>query len=170
MRFVLFLFWSCSCFSQFNEATGYISYSSLNDSTAYPWFVSNYLNYHLDKSTLDELEPKIDNINFKLFIGFWCRDSRSFLPRFMKAREYLKKYANPDVQIIAIDKSKKSPKSIIHKYKILSVPTLIVYRDGKEIGRIEEFVVKTLEKDLVSIIIDENYQPFNAIDWFNPNK
>lgn len=88
----------------------------------------------------------------------------------MKAREYLKKYANPDVQIIAIDKSKKSPKSIIHKYKILSVPTLIVYRDGKEIGRIEEFVVKTLEKDLVSIIIDENYQPFNAIDWFNPNK
>ena len=42
---------------------------------------------------------------------------------------------------------------------IVRVPTIIVEQKGAEIGRIIEFPVTSLEKDLLTILRKEKYQP-----------
>jgi hypothetical protein len=59
---------------------------------------------------------------------------------------------------------KKSPQHEEAGKNIVRVPTIIVEQNGKEIGRIIEFPVSSLEKDMLSILRRENYVPnYNGI-------
>ena len=49
-------------------------------------------------------------------------------------------------------KEKTEPTGTYLKYDIKRVPTLVVLRDGEEIGRIVEYPVESLEKDLLKIL------------------
>jgi hypothetical protein len=54
---------------------------------------------------------------------------------------------------------KKSPQHEEAGRNILRVPTIIIEKNGEEVGRIIEFPVLSLEKDLLSILRMENYIP-----------
>jgi len=54
---------------------------------------------------------------------------------------------------------KKSPQHEEAGKNIVRVPTIIVDQKGVEIGRIIEFPVSSLEKDLLTILRKEKYQP-----------
>lgn len=54
---------------------------------------------------------------------------------------------------------KKSPQHEETGKNIVRVPTIIVQQKGIEVGRIIEFPKMSLEKDLLSILRKENYQP-----------
>ncbi len=53
---------------------------------------------------------------------------------------------------------KKSPDNYHEIYEILNVPTFIFYRKEKEINRIVEITIETLEKDIFSILSDSGYE------------
>ena len=48
------------------------------------WFNQNYLDYNLDKETLNKLKPLFKDIEITVFMGTWCSDSRKEIPVFFK--------------------------------------------------------------------------------------
>lgn len=74
----------------------------------------------------------------------------------MKLLETLK-YPEQKLNIIAVNRKKESPSGEEGIYNIQRVPTIIVQKYGKEIGRIVE-TPKTfyVEKDLLEIIKKDN--------------
>jgi len=91
-----------------------------------------------------------------IILATWCPDSKLNVPRLLKA---LALAANPELRVRLLGIANKvndklsEPAEIIHKYSISRVPTVIVERDGKEVGRIVESPkAKTVEEDLASIL------------------
>ena len=54
--------------------------------------------------------------------------------------------------MIAVDRTKEEPKAEVEGYEIEYVPTLIFYREQKEIGRIIETPELSLEEDILAIL------------------
>ncbi|HWP44785.1 MAG TPA: thioredoxin family protein, partial [Blastocatellia bacterium] len=83
-----------------------------------------------------------------LALGTWCGDSRYYVPKLMKA---LKAAGNDHikVRIIGIDSQFHTPVATIQQRRLINVPTVIVERNGREIGRIVETpAAGTMEEDL----------------------
>jgi hypothetical protein len=56
------------------------------------------------------------------------------------------------LQIISVDREKKSPTHEEKNKNIEFVPTFIITNNGIEVGRIVEFPIITLESDLLDIL------------------
>lgn len=85
-------------------------------------------------------------------LATWCPDSKRHVPRLLKALE-LAGNAHLHIKLIGIGRKLHEPSEIIKHFKIVHVPTVIVERDGVEIGRIvENPKAKTIEEDLAAIL------------------
>ena len=63
-----------------------------------------------------------------------------------------------DMELIAVSEDKDTPSGLEKKYDLFNVPTLIFSKDNKELNRIVEFPIETLEKDMLSILKDDGYK------------
>jgi hypothetical protein len=90
-----------------------------------------------------------------VFLGTWCGDSRREVPRFWKAID-IAGGAGADVPFaihyIGVDRKKKEPSAPVTNNDILYVPTFIVSREGREVGRIVEESPHGIEKDLLALL------------------
>ncbi len=117
------------------------------------WYVKEHDEYSIDKKAVSELKKqKINSYNITAFIGTWCEDSHRDFPRLLKILEEVG-YPESKLTIIAVNRKKESPSGEEGQYNIQKVPTIIVEKFGKEIGRIIE-MPKTgyIERDLVEIL------------------
>lgn len=118
------------------------------------WFTPEYDSYEVDEPTIEALKKhKLTSYNIKVFLGTWCGDSHREVPRLMKILDLLK-YPENKVVLIALNRKKEGPNGEETSYSIKRVPTIILEKHGKEIGRIIESPQSTgfLEKDLLEII------------------
>ena len=121
------------------------------------WFKENYNGHKLDMNTTETLRPLLKNINIKVFMGTWCSDSQRETPalyRILDAVEF--NYEN--LEIIAVNHNKETPKHLEKGMDIQYVPTIIFYKGEKEIGRYVESAQKTLEKDIFAILSNLGYK------------
>ncbi|MGD9897888.1 MAG: thioredoxin family protein [Calditrichaceae bacterium] len=118
----------------------------------YPEWELREKNYNPDESTINELKMASGNYEINIFIGTWCSDSEREVPRFHKIlkNSFLDKKIK--MKIWAVDRKKKLENDLPEKFDIKRVPTFIIIRDGKEIGRIIESPADTLEKDFLQIL------------------
>ena len=107
--------------------------------------------YEPAKSYISKLSREINNYSITIVLGTWCSDSQREVPRFYKVLDEAG-YNDKSINIIAVDRSKLAGDIDIEDLKIELVPTFIVYKDNKELGRIIETPNKSLEKDLWKII------------------
>lgn len=117
------------------------------------WYVKEHDEYAIDKNAVAELKKKkLSSYNIRVFIGTWCEDSHRDFPRLMKVLEEAN-YPTEKVEIIALNRKKESPSGEEGKFNIQKVPTIIVERYGKELGRIIEMpTTGYIERDLVEIL------------------
>jgi thiol-disulfide isomerase/thioredoxin len=92
-----------------------------------------------------------DDAEFIVFLGTWCSDSKKEVPRFLKVVDRCGVPAER-VKLYGLDRSKKSPDGLAETYGITKVPTFIVLKHGREVGRITELPQTTLEADLLTIL------------------
>ncbi|MBM4170552.1 MAG: thioredoxin family protein [Ignavibacteria bacterium] len=130
---------------------GYCDRTAFADTNYSWWFNSEYDNYEYNASTVDSLKHELSNILIKIVMGSWCSDSRREVPRFYKLLDAIE-YNYNNFTLISTDRKKESPEGNISELEIKYVPTFIVYRNDKEIGRIIETPKISLEKDLLDII------------------
>ena len=126
------------------------------------WFKPNYDSYIVDSFTCNFIRPLLANKSITIFMGTWCGDSRREVPRVLKMLDCCGFPMN-DLALVMVGNSdslyKKSPQHEEAGKNIVRVPTVIVEEKGVEMGRIIEFPITSLEKDFLTILRKENYQP-----------
>ncbi|WP_213279432.1 TlpA family protein disulfide reductase [Chryseobacterium indologenes] len=117
------------------------------------WYVKEHDDYALDQKAVSELKKeKIGTYDMIVFMGTWCEDSHRDFPRLMKILEAVN-YPENKLNIIAVNRKKESPTGDESLYNLQKVPTIILKRYGKEIGRIVEMpTTGYIERDLVEIL------------------
>ncbi len=121
------------------------------------WFNNNFDTYKVDKPTIEKLKPLLKNVTIKTFMGTWCGDSRRETPTLYKILDEADFNYN-NFTLITVSRQKDTPLGFEKGMDIQYVPTIIFYRDGKEIGRYVEFAQETLEKDMLAIVSGEDYK------------
>ncbi len=121
------------------------------------WYQPQYDNYQIDQEALTGLKKeKFNSYQLVVFLGTWCGDSHRDFPRFMKILDATK-FPQSKLTIIAVNRKKESPNGEEGIYNISRVPTIIVKKYGKEIGRIVEHTQSGfIEKDLLQILQKDN--------------
>ena len=130
---------------------GYCDKNGLQKDMYGIYFKSQYDVYKPADAYIKNLEEKIDDVEITIILGTWCSDSQREVPRFYKVLNEAG-YNDKRVKIIAVDKNKAAIVVDISDMDIKRVPTFIIYKDEKEIGRIVETPKKSLERDLWKII------------------
>jgi len=108
-------------------------------------------NYTPDINMFMPGDNSLNEVDITIVMGSWCPDSQREVPRMIKVLEALD-YPLEMVKIIAVNRWKKVPDTDISELDIKYVPTFILYKDGKEVGRIVEMPKQSLEVDIVNII------------------
>ena len=133
------------------------------------WFVKNYDEYKIDSATAGKLKLSLRGKHFVIFMGTWCGDSRREVPRMYKILDYCG-IKSSQVDLIMLDSRdslyKQSPDHEERGFNIHRVPDLIVFNQKKELGRIVESPVQSLEKDLNAIAESKDYSPnYRAVSY-----
>ena len=115
------------------------------------WFNSEYDYYPADSAAVIKFSKKLQDVKITIVMGTWCSDSRREVPRFFRILDQVG-FNKENLTLICVDRNKTAPDNLIEKLDIKLVPTIIFFRDDKEIGRIVETPKETLELDLVKII------------------
>lgn len=88
----------------------------------------------------------------EIVLATWCGDSKFQVPRLLKAIDDSGN-ANIKVHVIGVGPLFHSPMEYIERERITNVPTIIVKRGDREIGRIVETpAAATIEEDLADIL------------------
>lgn len=117
------------------------------------WYTPEHDGYEVDQKTISELKKaKINSYAITVVLGTWCEDSHREVPRFFTVLESLN-YADNKLTIIGVNRKKEAPSGEDGPLNIQRVPTFIISKHGKEIGRIVEYPKSGyLEKDLLEIL------------------
>lgn len=107
--------------------------------------------YQPDSASVAFLKEFDEHIDIMVLFGSWCHDSKRYIPEFLKVMQ-IADNANINVQYIAQDRNKQDPEGLSDNLNLQYTPTLIIYRDSQEIGRIIESPAESIEKDIVKII------------------
>ncbi len=121
------------------------------------WFTGAYNAYTPDTEVLKQLKPLVKDMHINLAMGTWCGDSQREVPRFYKILDALD-FDYTHLTLIALDREKTDPGHKTDSWKIERVPTFIFYKNGKEINRIVEYPIESLEKDWLQIAQNKNYK------------
>lgn len=107
---------------------------------------------HPDDAAVEALASWGEDVEMQLALGTWCGDSRAHVPRLLKA---LSLAENPHLKLsmTALARGFRDRPGFAVDYAITRVPTLIVFREGEEIGRyVETPIGDSIEADLVAIL------------------
>ena len=124
--------------------------------TSFPEFKTSYdpfyQSYVVDTTAINALSKSLNDKKITIVLGTWCGDSKFQVPHFLKIMDALK-ISEENITFIGVDGSKKAENGIIDNLKITNVPTFIFSdNNGKEVARITERPLETLEKDMLKIL------------------
>ena len=118
--------------------TGFINSEILRTDSSFNWFIKAYTNYRPKAPVVKIFADNKDSIHFLVFSGTWCEDSRFVIPRFYKILDSAG-FNKKNVTLLAVDRSKKDKTNLSNVLNVTHVPTIIVFRNGKELGRVVEY-------------------------------
>lgn len=127
-------------------------YALANDSSYNKWFSTNQNAYKPQPAFVNALEAAKDKYQFVIFGGTWCEDTQFILPKFFKLQEQ-SGFPDKGISFFAVDRKKHTVGNIDAAFHITNVPTIIVMKDGKEIGRVVEYgKTGQWDKELMDLI------------------
>lgn len=113
-------------------------YALRNDSSFFKWYSLNQNSYVPAVPFINAMEAAKEKVQFVVFGGTWCDDTQFILPKFFKLLEQ-SGFPDKAVSFFAVDRSKQTLGNVANVFKITNVPTIIVMKEGKEVGRVVEY-------------------------------
>lgn len=117
---------------------GFMTRNDIAADSSFPWYVQNQKNYIPDAGALAGLKAQKDSVYILAFGGTWCDDTKNILPKFYSLTESAG-FSNDRITLIGVDRSKKTVNHLTETFNVLNVPTIIVFKNGREIGRVVEY-------------------------------
>ena len=114
----------------------------------YPIFKSKYKSYEVN--TMYDLSI-IRDMDFVIMFGTWCHDSKREVPRMLRILDSAG-VRTEQISLIGVDTNKEEPKGQEKTYNLRNTPTLILLKNGEEVGRIIERPNVSLEADLINLM------------------
>ncbi|MGC4233894.1 MAG: thioredoxin family protein [Niabella sp.] len=136
-----------------NLLKGFVTDSILiADTVNYNWFGVHERAYTPDEAIVRRFSETKDSVTFLIFFGTWCADSHYVIPRFYKiaAQAGLDKKR---ITLFGLDRTKKDDAHFAANLDIAHVPTIIVLKNGKELGRVVEYgITGRFDEELAAIV------------------
>ena len=131
---------------------GYINRSLVESDPSFKWFKENMKYGTADAAAVQSFQKNGSKVHFVVFGGTWCHDTQNLLPVFYRLADK-SNIADSAVTLIGVDRAKTALNGLHTAFKITNVPTFIVMKDGKEIGRVVEYgKYGSIDKELGEIV------------------
>ncbi|GAA4301088.1 thioredoxin family protein [Compostibacter hankyongensis] len=131
--------------------TGPLTMKALANDSAFGWFYTGVNKYKPDPALIKYISAYRDSFDVVVFAGTWCQETKDLLPKFFSTM-LASSYPVARIHMYGVDQKLDMPGDEAKQLHLTKVPTFIVLRKGKEVGRIEERVQKSIEADLVAIL------------------
>ncbi|QOL26942.1 thioredoxin family protein [Thalassotalea sp. LPB0316] len=113
-------------------------------------FKQSFDNFSLTEDERDKVQMWGKDIRIDVFFAIWCHDSEREVPRLLKA---LETKPGAQIKLYALDVKKSDPKGLAKLNKVKYTPTMIVYVDDKEVGRVIERPEVSLVEDIHQLLV-----------------
>lgn len=114
-------------------------------------YTIEYPGYQPDPQAIQQLKLLLQDKKIIIVMGTWCSDCRKQVPRLYKVLDQAN-FSAEQITLIFVDESKKAADGLTDHLNINKVPTFILTASEKEIGRITELPLVTLESDMIEIL------------------
>ena len=131
---------------------GILNRQDIANDSSFNWFSQNQRGYTPNAFTVAALKEKGKDIQIIAFGGTWCGDTRNILPKFYSIVDAAG-FSDIQISLFGVDTDKKTLGHLAEALNVQYVPTFIVMKDGKEIGRVVEYgKTGTWDKELGEVI------------------
>ena len=132
---------------------GLVTMADIKNDSSFTWYAQNTKYYKPNAALVAALKAKAGQYHLMLFAGTWCHDSQQIIPKYFRCLEAA---GMPDsvITIAAADRNKTTIASLHKVFQVTMVPTIIVMKDGKEVGRITEFGKTGLPEAELAVLIE----------------
>jgi len=117
---------------------GLLHRADIEADTSFKWFKQNMQYGTADMAAIDAFKKNGSKFNVVVFFGTWCEDSQNLVPVFYRLVDK-SGYPDANITLIGVDRAKTTLYNLHKSFNITNVPTFIVMKDGKEIGRVVEY-------------------------------
>jgi hypothetical protein len=131
---------------------GFVNKQTLAADTSFTWYAQNLKGYTPYAPAVQAFKEHKDSVYILAFGGTWCDDTRFILPRVFSVTDAA---GLPDshITLLGVDRAKTTVYSLEKTFNVTLVPTFIVMRNGKEVGRVVEYgKLGMVEKELGEIV------------------
>jgi len=133
-----FIVYPDSVHQDFKVYKGILDKDVLLKDTSFHWYAENQKGYSPLTNAVDALRKNKDSIELVVFMGTWCDDSHFVIPKMYKLAE-VSGFDNKRITLIGTDRYKKTISHLSEAMNIVNVPTIIIMKNGKEMGRVVEY-------------------------------
>jgi thiol-disulfide isomerase/thioredoxin len=131
---------------------GIINRDLLAKDSSFKWFRQQQEGYAPSADIVSGIKSKAGDIQYLVFGGTWCGDTRFLLPKFYSLLDTAG-ITEDHITLVGVDYSKKAIGNLAEAFNIQRVPTFIVLKDGKEVGRVVEYgTTGQWDKELSEIV------------------
>ena len=117
---------------------GFITKNELANDTSFKWFAENQMSHKPDTATVNKIRNAKDSFYILAFGGTWCGDTKHILPQVYNTLDAAG-FSQDRMTLIGVDRSKKTINNLTEIFGVTNVPTFIIMKNGKEIGRVVEY-------------------------------
>lgn len=117
----------------------------------FPKFTKHHNDVTYSDQQINHLKTYPKAIEIEVYFGQWCHDSQREVPRLIKL---IQQVDNPNISLYlyGLDIRKSDPKGQAKANQIKRTPTVIVKKDGEELGRFLEFPQTNWATDISSLL------------------
>lgn len=108
------------------------------DTAMVKWWKPNAAAYTPDATAKELLTKYKDSVQLLVFMGTWCEDSQFIIPKLFALADATG-FSTDHITLIGVDRQKKTLSNLSEALNVTNVPTIIVYKKGKELGRVVEY-------------------------------
>jgi len=131
---------------------GFITKKEISTDTAFAWYAQTQKGYTPNADVTKQYAAYKDSVNIIVFGGTWCGDTQNLLPKFFATTDAAG-FPDNRITLIGVDRNKKTFYNLTDAFAVTNVPTFIVMKNGKEIGRVVEYgKIGSPEKEVGEII------------------
>jgi thiol-disulfide isomerase/thioredoxin len=117
---------------------GFMNKKELAADTAFGWYAQNIKSFTPNADVVKQYSAGKEGVSLVVFGGTWCGDTQVLLPKFFATTDAAGVPEN-HITLIGVDRSKKTLFNLAEAFAVTNVPTFIVMKDGKEVGRVVEY-------------------------------